>query len=81
MSLHPVTGLYDLFGPGVTFAARIEPTAAPGSVYVSAAFAHHLALCPEKRWQTDYVGQIKPHNHPRSERLFALKRKPKPIQE
>ena len=74
LSHHPVTDRPDLFGPGVTFAARIEPSAAPGAVYVSAAFANHLALDPNKRWSTDYVGQIKPHRHPRSERIFALKR-------
>ncbi|MCA0202086.1 MAG: adenylate cyclase [Proteobacteria bacterium] len=77
----PVTELDDPFlnarsfyGTHITIAARIEPVAVPGTVYVSEPFAALLALEAPGRFSTDYVGQTELPKQFGTMRLFALRR-------
>ena len=77
----PVTEIDDPFlaarsfhGTHITIAARIEPVAVPGTVYVSEPFAALLALEAPGRFSTDYVGQTELHKRFGAMRLFALQR-------
>ncbi|MEQ8736524.1 MAG: TRAFs-binding domain-containing protein [Rhodospirillaceae bacterium] len=45
------------FGTHITIAARIEPVAVPGTIYISEPFAALLALRANERFASDYVGQ------------------------
>jgi class 3 adenylate cyclase/tetratricopeptide (TPR) repeat protein len=62
------------YGTHVTIAARIEPAAMPGAVYVSEPFAALLALRAPGRFATDYVGQTELPKGFGAMRLFALRR-------
>ncbi len=77
----PVTELMDPFldartfyGTHITIAARIEPVAVPGTVYVSEPFAALLAIEAPGRFSTDYVGQTELPKQFGTMRLFALRR-------
>ncbi len=61
------------YGTHVTIAARIEPVAVPGSVYVSEPFAALLALEAPGRFATDYVGQTELPKGFGVMRLFSLR--------
>lgn len=61
------------YGTHVTIAARIEPVAVPGSVYVSEPFAALLALEASGRFATDYVGQTELPKGFGVMRLFSLR--------
>ena len=61
------------YGTHVTIAARIEPVAVPGSVYVSEPFAALLALEAPGRFATDYVGQTELPKGFGTMRLFSLR--------
>jgi hypothetical protein len=54
----PVTGVDSFYGSEVTLAARIEPTAIPGEVYTTRAFAAILAATEPRRFASRYIGQI-----------------------
>jgi class 3 adenylate cyclase len=54
----PVIGAAGFFGEHVTRAARIEPIAPPGGVYVTEAFAALLALDGGHEYACEYVGQV-----------------------
>jgi class 3 adenylate cyclase len=54
----PLVGRPGYFGSHVVRAARIEPVAAPGSIYVSAEFAGCLAARGESGFATDYLGVL-----------------------
>jgi class 3 adenylate cyclase len=54
----PLIGRRNYFGSHVIRAARIEPVAAPGSVYVSAELAFALAASGGAGFATDYLGQL-----------------------
>lgn len=54
----PILRRRNYFGSHVVRAARIEPVAAPGSVYVSAEFARALAAGGDARFATDYLGVL-----------------------
>jgi class 3 adenylate cyclase len=62
------------YGTQITVAARIEPVAVPGTVYVSEPFAAMLALRAGHRFTTDYVGQRELAKSFGTMRLFALRR-------
>jgi len=77
----PVSYLQDPFmqapsyyGTQITIAARIEPVAVPGTVYVSEPFAALLALRAAERFATDYAGQRELAKSFGAMRLFALRR-------
>ncbi|MGE3335370.1 MAG: TRAFs-binding domain-containing protein [Rhodospirillaceae bacterium] len=77
----PVTELVDPFlkarsfyGTHITIAARIEPVAVPGTVYISEPFAALLALEAPGRFSTDYVGQTELPKQFGTMRLFVLRR-------
>ncbi|MBX7200436.1 MAG: TRAFs-binding domain-containing protein [Rhodospirillaceae bacterium] len=61
------------YGTHVTIAARIEPVAVPGSVYISEPFAALLALEAPGRFATDYVGQTELPKGFGTMRLFSLR--------
>ena len=46
------------FGTEVTRTARIEPVTPTGEVYATEAFAAILALEPDRRFGTHYVGKV-----------------------
>ena len=52
----PITKRLNYFGHHVNTAARIEPIAPQGEVYVTEAFAAQLALDPHQQYRADYVG-------------------------
>lgn len=54
----PMTKRPNYFGQHVNTAARIEPIAPQGEVYVTEAFAAHLALDQQGQFQADYVGEM-----------------------
>jgi adenylate cyclase len=54
----PVTGQPTFFGTEVTRAARIEPVAPPGAVFVTEPFAAMIALEAPERFPCRYVGRI-----------------------
>lgn len=54
----PVAGRMAFYGTEVSLAARIEPVTPPGSVYVTAPLAAMLALEPDGRFHTGYVGRV-----------------------
>jgi adenylate cyclase len=54
----PVIGAAGYFGEHVTRAARIEPIAPPGGVYVTESFAALLALDGGHQYACEYVGQV-----------------------
>ncbi|MBL8629828.1 MAG: DUF4071 domain-containing protein [Rhodospirillaceae bacterium] len=79
----PVAALTDPFlkapsfyGTQITLAARIEPVAVPGTVYVSEPFAALLAMTQQgqRRFRTDYAGQVELAKNYGALRLFALRR-------
>jgi class 3 adenylate cyclase len=55
----PVQGQQAFMGVEVVQAARIEPIAAPGTTYVTEAFAAMLALDPEGAFVCDYLGVVR----------------------
>jgi class 3 adenylate cyclase len=54
----PILGRPNFFGSHVIRAARIEPVAAPGAVYVSTEMASVLAADGGQRFATDYLGRL-----------------------
>lgn len=56
---NPILGNLAVVGAHVVVAARIEPNVAPGSVYVSEAFAGALATFHADRFRCGYVGRTK----------------------
>ena len=54
----PVTGRDNFYGSEVTLTARIEPTAIPGQIYTTQAFAAMLAASEPDRFVTRYVGRV-----------------------
>lgn len=54
----PIRGARTSVGAHVNLAARIEPVAMPGSVYVSEPFAAMLALGGDSELGADYVGTV-----------------------
>ena len=61
------------YGTHITIAARIEPVAVPGTVYVSEPFAALLALRAPGQFRTEYVGQTEMPKKFGTMRLFALR--------
>lgn len=57
--MNPILGNQAVVGSHVVVAARIEPNVAPGSVYVSEAFAGALATFHADRFRCGYVGRTK----------------------
>ncbi len=55
-SRDPVTKAKTWYGSQVSRAARIEPVASPGEIYVSEPFAHVLALEAHEKYECEYVG-------------------------
>ncbi len=68
----PITNRLGYFGGHVNKAARIEPVTPPGEVYVSEAFAAHLALvCDEL--DCEYVGDVASAKGYGSFRMYLLR--------
>jgi len=57
-TLDPIIKQENFFGSHVTRAARIEPMAAPGSVYVSEQMAAALAAAGTQDFACDYLGRL-----------------------
>jgi len=69
----PFTAKKNFFGTHINIAARIEPVAMPGTVYVSEPFAALLALRVPGKYRTDYVGLTELPKKFGSMRLFVLR--------
>jgi class 3 adenylate cyclase len=54
----PICQEKTFYGAHATIAARLEPVAVPGQVYVSEAMAAALALSAHRQFRCDYVGQM-----------------------
>jgi len=70
----PIIRQENYFGSHVTRAARIEPVAAPGSVYVSEQMAASLAASGEGRFACDYLGVLNLAKQFGSGRIYRLRR-------
>ncbi len=68
----PVTGRGNFFGSQVTYAARIEPLAPPGTVLASRAFASALSLAPPCGMTATYAGRRRLKGVPGAVRLFTV---------
>lgn len=73
-TLDPIIKQENYFGSHVTRAARIEPIAASGSVYVSEQTAAALAASGESGFACDYLGQINLAKQYGSGRIYRLRR-------
>ena len=71
--IDPFVNKPSYYGTHVTIAARIEPVAVPGTVYVSEPFAALLALQAPGRFRTEYVGQTALPKNFGTMRLFSLR--------
>jgi class 3 adenylate cyclase len=69
----PLIGRENYFGSHVIRAARIEPVAAPGSIYVSAEFASVLAARGVDEFAADYLGAMPLAKGYGSGRLYRLR--------
>jgi class 3 adenylate cyclase len=70
--MDPFMKTMNFFGTHVTLAARIEPVAMPGSLYVSEPYAAQLSLLAPDKFQTSYVGQTELAKKFGSMRLFSV---------
>lgn len=70
----PFTGVPSHFGSHNTIAARIEPVALPGSIFVSEPFSAMLALSGHQQFHSDYVGITELPKRMGAMRLFAVHR-------
>lgn len=61
------------FGTQLAFAARIEPVAPPGSIYVTENFAARLSFESPQRYILEYAGEVELAKHYGAYRLFALR--------
>ena len=61
-----------VFGPNVTFAARIEPITVPGSIYVSENFASVLATQPNTKYRCEYIGLVKLHKSNEPTPIYSI---------
>ncbi|NND81705.1 MAG: hypothetical protein HKN50_04680 [Gammaproteobacteria bacterium] len=69
----PITGRLNFFGHQVNTAARIEPIAPQGEVYLTESFAAQLALHPAQRFAADYVGEMQLAKNFGKSRMYLLK--------
>jgi len=77
-TLDPIIKQENFFGSHVTRAARIEPVAAPGSVYVSEQSAAALAASDDRRFACDYLGPLGLAKQYGSGRIYRLRRASEP---
>jgi class 3 adenylate cyclase/tetratricopeptide (TPR) repeat protein len=77
-TLDPIIKQENFFGSHVTRAARIEPVAAPGSVYVSEQMAAALAASDDRRFACDYLGPLGLAKQYGSGRIYRLRRAAEP---
>jgi class 3 adenylate cyclase len=73
-TLDPIIKQENFFGSHVTRAARIEPVAAPGSVYVSEQMAAALAASGTAEFACDYLGPLNLAKQFGRERIYRLRR-------
>lgn len=76
--INPILGTQAFVGAHVVVAARIEPNVAPGSAYVSEAFAAVLATFHGDRFQCGYVGRTKARHDFPPMSIFNLARRRSP---
>ena len=69
----PLIGRENFFGSHVIRAARIEPVAAPGAIYVSAELASVLAARGVSEFAADYLGMLPLAKSYGNERLYRLR--------
>jgi len=77
-TLDPIIKQENFFGSHVTRAARIEPVAAPGSVYVSEQTAAALAASDDRRFACDYLGPLGLAKEYGSGKIYRLRRASEP---
>lgn len=77
LGLDPMQKRESLFGNQVAIAARIEPRAVPGSIFVSEAFAAALAMHAADAFRCEYVGQTRIDTHFPTMQLFSLRSVPR----
>lgn len=77
-ALDPIIRQENFFGSHVTRAARIEPVAAPASIYVSEQMAAALAATADRRFACDYLGALGLAKQFGSARIYRLRRASEP---
>ncbi len=68
----PVVGRLAPFGSEISKAARIEPVAVPGQIFVSEAFAASIAAETDNRFTLNYLGRRPLAKNAGEERLYRL---------
>ncbi len=71
----PVRGVATYFGTQVSRAARVEPVAPPGAVYVTEPFAAILAASGNEAFETGYVGVVPLPKRYGEHRMYRLARR------
>lgn len=69
----PVLRTQNFFGSQVSHAARIEPVAPPGTIFVTEPFAAALALEHPHEFQCDLVGTMELAKQEKATRIFTLR--------
>jgi class 3 adenylate cyclase len=72
--LDPIIQRESYFGSHVTRAARIEPVATPGSVYITEQMAAALAATAVSAFACDYLGSVNLAKHYGATKLYRLRR-------
>lgn len=73
-AIDPIIKRENFFGAHVTRTARIEPVAAPGTVYVSEQLAAALAASDDRRFACDYLGILALSKQFGSSKMYRLRR-------
>ena len=71
----PIRGVPSYFGTQVSRAARVEPVAPPGAVYVTEPFAALLAECGTRSVAAEYVGRVPLPKRYGEHRMYRLARR------
>jgi class 3 adenylate cyclase len=74
----PIIKQVNFFGSHVTRAARIEPVATPGSVYVTEQMAAALVVYDTRHFTCDYLGSLSLAKQYGTTKLYRLRRTSEP---
>lgn len=69
----PIDEIATYFGTALSYAARIEPVAPPGMIFVTEAFAARLAVERPQEYALEYAGELELAKHFGRFRLYSLR--------
>ena len=70
---NPIEDTANYFGTALSYAARIEPVAPPGMIFVTEAFAARLAVERPHEYALEYAGELELAKHFGRFRLYSLR--------